>query len=319
MRIARPAALAAAVCLLAAGCGTVPYQARTTARTQHPHRVSGVPSSAHNEVLAAREAARLLARTPLPAGAAALPRVPRALARPVIGPAAAQSLVDKTKSWRLPLPFARARAWVTAHRPDGLAQSDTGTIGGRGGVTAAGYAYGAPATAAWQSAELVLSVAPDGPHASYLRADGSAIWLDPRPVRFTTPGPRARLTVAGPCPATDQHVVGVRNPGSGLTRRLLPAGQPLAGRECRYYGLNGHPWRLRSTTRLTAARARRLAAAMNRIPLSHTLGGVFNCPMDDGSAEIIALSYPGRPDVDLWDPLNGCVFISNGFILVGGP
>jgi hypothetical protein len=36
--------------------------------------------------------------------------------------------------------------------------------------------------------------------------------------------------------------------------------------------------------------------------------------MDDGSAEIIALSYASRPTVDLWVTLNGCRYIANGFI-----
>jgi hypothetical protein len=37
--------------------------------------------------------------------------------------------------------------------------------------------------------------------------------------------------------------------------------------------------------------------------------------MDDGSAEVLALAYPGRPDVDLWVTLNGCRDVSNGYIL----
>ena len=36
--------------------------------------------------------------------------------------------------------------------------------------------------------------------------------------------------------------------------------------------------------------------------------------MDDGAAEVIALSYTGRPAVDLWVKLNGCQYVANGFI-----
>jgi hypothetical protein len=54
-----------------------------------------------------------------------------------------------------------------------------------------------------------------------------------------------------------------------------------------------------------------------RTRLSHALDGVTHCPMDDGAAEVIALSYRGRPDVDLWVPLNGCGGISNGYIMAG--
>ncbi len=57
---------------------------------------------------------------------------------------------------------------------------------------------------------------------------------------------------------------------------------------------------------------------MARMPLSHPDGEVVNCPMDDGSAEVLALAYPGRPDVDLWIKLNGCGGVSNGYITAGG-
>jgi hypothetical protein len=57
---------------------------------------------------------------------------------------------------------------------------------------------------------------------------------------------------------------------------------------------------------------------MARLPLSHTDGAVVHCPMDDGSAEILALAYPGRPDVDLWIKLNGGASVSNGYIAAGG-
>jgi hypothetical protein len=82
--------------------------------------------------------------------------------------------------------------------------------------------------------------------------------------------------------------------------------------------MNGHPFRLRSQTTLTAAAAARLARTMQRLTLSHTVGGVVNCPMDDGSAEIVALSYAGRPAVDLWVKLNGCRYAANGFIETAG-
>ncbi len=51
---------------------------------------------------------------------------------------------------------------------------------------------------------------------------------------------------------------------------------------------------------------------MARKSLSHPVGPIGSCLMDDGSAEMIALAYPGRPDVDLWVKLNGCLGVSNG-------
>ena len=44
----------------------------------------------------------------------------------------------------------------------------------------------------------------------------------------------------------------------------------------------------------------------------------MNCPADDGSAQVLALAYPGPVDVDLWVKLNGCGGVSNGHITAGG-
>lgn len=78
--------------------------------------------------------------------------------------------------------------------------------------------------------------------------------------------------------------------------------------------MNGHPFRLRGRTTLTAAPAARVARNMQRLMLSHTVGAIAGCPMDDGPAEIITLSYAGRPAVDLWVKLSGCRYAANGFI-----
>jgi hypothetical protein len=232
------------------------------------------------------------------------------------------SLVDQARAWRLAMPFGRAAAWLQGHRvARPLAGSGSGT---NGTVQDAGYSYRGPASAAWQSALLDVEVvsAPGG--TSVLRADGVVVWLDPAPARDQPGGPRIRVTVAGGCPGRDTHeaagggpavpATDVTNDGADLAGRLLPAAAPAAGLECRYYGLNGHPFQLRAATRLSAAQARRVAATMAAVPLSHPLGEVTSCPDDDGSAEVIALSYPGRGDVDLWVTLNGCTSVSNGFI-----
>lgn len=230
------------------------------------------------------------------------------------------SLVDRVMTWRVRLPFAAARAWLSAHRPRGL-HSDGSANGGNGitGWTSmVGDSYSGPANPAWASADLEISTAPAGENASVIRVDAVIVWLDPRPVRSGPGVHPVRVTVSGGCPLTDRGVTGVANPGHVLTRRLLPPGQPTAGLRCRYDGLNGHPWHLVAARRLTATAARRAARSMARIPLSHTDGGVMSCPMDDGSFEVLALAYPNRPDVDLWIKLNGCGGISNGYITVRG-
>jgi len=112
-------------------------------------------------------------------------------------------------------------------------------------------------------------------------------------------------------PSAQLEVEVVSAPGG---TSVLRADGVAAGLECRYYGTNGPRFQLRAVTRLSAAQARRVAATMAAVPLSHPLGEVTGCPDDDGSAEVIALSYPSRGDVDLWVTLSGCTTVSNGFI-----
>jgi hypothetical protein len=181
-----------------------------------------------------------------------------------------------------------------------------------------GYGYAGAVNLAWQSAELDIEVAPAGPDSSFMRADGLVTWLDPVPVRDTAVGRRLRVLVSQGCPASDGNVVGVTNPGAHLGIALVPPGLPSSGLRCRYDGMNGHPFQLAQQQLLSAAQARAIALSMARTPLSHTIGGTVICPMDDASAELIVLAYPGRPDVDLWAYLSGCGGVSNGFISAGG-
>ena len=326
-------------CMLAAGCGSLRADGRpgTAAVWTDPAAVrTGTPggspgaTAAGNRELARKQALALLALVQLPGGAVRLRSAPRALPVPELGTPAVSSLVDRSRSWRVPVPFAQAVTWLGTEQPgslhqgglreDGLQQDgSTGQprAGGTGRTIIIGYTYDGPPNPAWQSADLGIEVAPAGSDASVIRADGQVVWLDPVPEQDPSLARPMRLTVAGGCPDSDAGFGDVANSGPGLTGRLLPGTAPAAGLECRYYGLNGHAWRLRSATPLNAAAAARVASSMARIPLSHPDGEVLNCPLDDGSAEVIALSYAGRPDVDLWISLSGCGGVSNGYILGG--
>ena len=309
--------------LLAVGCGSVraPAQpgAAAVARTQLPP-ASKSATIAGNEKLARTQARWLMSLVPLPPGAAPLRAAPPSLPGPALGAPSLTSQIDISRSWRLPMPLAQAILWLQAHRPTGLPEN--GSANGWGpqpSDATAGYSYAGQANAAWQSADLELGVAWASAGTSIMRADAVVIWLDPVPLPDNAPGPRVHVSVTERCPATDEHLVGVTNQGTDLKSRLLPAAAPTAGLECTYYGLNGRPWQLRARVILDAAAARRLAATLARQPLSHTVGGAFNCPLADGSAQIIALAYPGRPDVDVWNMLNGCSYLANGFITTRNP
>jgi hypothetical protein len=313
-------AVAAAIlaCLLATACDSLPAAVTAASTT--------APTAAGNRELAEHEAARLLSLTPVPDGAVRLGPVPRSLPGPALGTPGVTSLIDQVRSWRLPMTLAQATAWLHAHAPRGLRDDGSTTRWGPQGVNMIGYGYAGPGSPAWQSAELDIALAPAGSRASVLRADGVVVWLDPVPVPDSEPGRRMRVTVAGSCPASDAGFAGVTNPsvtshsvtnhGADLARRLLPGGAPTAGLECRYAGIGGGH-RLRNATRLNAAAAQQVAAPLAQLPLSHVDGGVTSCPADDGSAEVVALSYPHLADVDLWINLSGCGGVSNGHIVLG--
>lgn len=227
------------------------------------------------------------------------------------------TLIDSVRSWRVKMPFAHLVAWLKKHRPRGLPDVGSSSQTDQGRLTMVGFDYAGRTSPAWQSSDLEIAVAPAGKNASVLRADGVVVYLDPRPIPDNAKGPRLRVTLAGGCPRSDAGIVGVRNHGPGLRHRLLPRARPTAGLVCRYNGLNGRAFRLRKATRLDPAQARRLARSMSRLPLSHTDGGVFNCPEDDLSYQVVALAYPHRSAVDLWVKLTGCTYVANGFILAG--
>ena len=256
----------------------------------------------------------------VPPGAVPVASPPRSLPGPPIGTPLVSSLVDRVLAWQVRLPFTAVQAWPAAHPPRGLtadgSASAKNTVTGQ--TTMSGTSYRGPASLAWRSADLELSAAPAGPDATAIRADAVIVWLEP-PVP-SAPGPGSvRVTLSGGCPPTDKNVTGVTNAaGEGLARRLLPAGQPSGGLRCRYDGLNGDPWHLVAAQRLSTAAARRTASQMASLPLGQPAGEIVNCPMDDGSAEVLVLAYPNRPDVDLWVALNGCGGVSNGYLSAGG-
>jgi hypothetical protein len=314
------------MCALATACGSAPAPSAAPAAraVRHPSA-----TEAGNRNLADAEARKLLSTAPVRAGAVPLGTAPKSLSVPAMGLPGAQSLADDSRSWRLQMPFHAAAAWLARHRPPGLPRDGVSGIAAPIPVQPpgqppfhppgmAGYSYSGPANAAWASAELDVEVAPAGPHSSVLRADGLVIWLDPVPVPDSVVGKRMRVLVRGGCPSSDASVVGVTNPGARLVHSLLPSAQPSAALTCRYDGGNGHPFSLASHQLSSAKQARRLAASMERIPLGHIIGGGGSCPLDDGSAEVVAFSYPGgRADVDLWISVSGCGGVSNGYIRVG--
>jgi hypothetical protein len=308
--IGRGAATVAAV-MLAAGCAAAPGRGSgVNPGASRPAAVAPA-SAADNRSSAEREARRLLRLTPVPPGAVAVGAL-AALPYPAIGIPVADAVVDRTRWWRVGMSADQTLAWMRAHPPAGLTPSGSVTVSGRGSRPLRGYSYGEADSDAWREAQLQVGVTPLGPDASGVRADAILMWLDPRPAGDVAQGDRLRVAVAGGCPRSDRGAAGVSNAGADLDRAMLPAADPTAALVCRYAGVATN--RLVAERRLDAAGARRVASVAWQATLSHPVGGVVNCPADDGSAIVVAFAYPGRADVDLWFTPSGCAALSNGHV-----
>jgi hypothetical protein len=151
--------------------------------------------------------------------AAALRRVPQRPATPY--------LVDISRWWRLRMmPMVSALSWLRAHPPAGLDLAGSGSGSGPCGPFAY-LIYEDTSTAAYNSATLLIEVAPDGPDASAVRADGQTTWIPPRPS------------------ATDV---------------------PLDGSEAQLLVYRGEPTHVLARRTLNGAAALRLARVVNRLP-----------------------------------------------------
>jgi hypothetical protein len=102
---------------------------------------------------------------------------------------------------------------------------------------------------------------------------------------------------------------------SGST--LVPD-QPSVASVCRYAGLNDpHPQALVKSSTVTGTRLDQLVAAMNTG--KPTPGGVYNCPMDSGAADVVQFGYSTTGPVDVAVDLNGCRGENNGHRTVAVP
>jgi hypothetical protein len=322
VKVKRAAALLAVLCVAATGCQHKATGAATpTAPRDGSAAQSSAPSAMHptvasNKRAAVREADRLLREAVLPKSATPLHQpLPHALAQPNMGFATATSTVDHRQAWQVAMSMPALARWIEAHGPAHLLRDGSSGSSVRGRTVARGFSFTeVHKNRAWESAGLIVSIAPLGPRVSAVRTDGIVVWLDPRPLRDTARGRRVHLRVSDPCPLSITHVVGVRNPDLAvLHHALLPPGRPSAGVVCSYRG--ARETSARQT--LDAAAAAHFATAVRRLRLAHADGEVQHCAMLAETPVIVALSY-GTGDIDLWLPAGGCARVGNGWILSGG-
>jgi len=314
--VKRTAAVLAALCVAATGCGQVRVSGHST-----PVTPQGAKARAHqatyaaNRMAAAREADRLLSLARLPKRATPLGTLPRSLSQPNMGVAVATTLIDQHQAWQVPMSMDALARWVRGHAPAHLQASGSSSSTDRRGLVARGFSFDDRAGSdAWEQASLIVSIASIGAGSSAIRLDGMVVWLDPRPQRDSARGHRVHLDVADACPRSLAGVVGVRNgEASTLRHALLPAADPAGGVVCRYPRAGAGPMRRHLSTDL----AGRVAAAVRRLRLSHADGEIFSCPADFGAVTIAVLHYRGG-DVDLWVRPTGCATLANGYIQAMG-
>jgi hypothetical protein len=321
----RLVAVSLAGLLAAASCGTASSEAGhpgspLVAPAGQTTLTSSTATVAHNRAATRAEAARLLALTPLPAGATTIKKQPADLDGPAMGVPETPSLIDLHRYWIVDQPMAVVAAYVKAHPPTHLTYAGGGSGTTHGVLTSEGFAWSEPNRKYAEELQDEVSLAPaNNGQSTYLRGDGVGEWLDPRPVRDPSAGPRFHVDLAAGCPGKDNVQEDVRNEGGDLNQRLLPSAKPTAALICEYDGGNRKPhFGLGRSAQLDAADAARLASRFGRLQVPHTDGGSSSCPMDDGTGNLVIFAYRGRPDVDLLAAANGCQSVRNGDIEVSG-
>jgi hypothetical protein len=168
-----------------AGCGTVsvppggdpsaPGGAATTA--------PGIPAPpAGSRAEAAALAGNLLSRLRLPASTRRLPSTPAPpfLSQPASEPVD-RALLDEHRFFAVAEPPGALSGYLVAHVPDGMTSFGTGEGSGPGEPTTLDVLYLArPVPAGIYSAQVDLTMVPDGSGGSRLRADAQVIWYPSR-------------------------------------------------------------------------------------------------------------------------------------------
>ena len=115
-----------------------------------------------------------------------------------------------------------------------------------------------------------------------------------------------RITVSGGCPASLGNHNGVSNGGLGFWFEMVPR-NPTRAMVCDYPPAPPPPM---SQATLTGPEAERLSAAADSSSTyrPHNNG----CAWSGGNITVVAFSYQGRSDVDLWFEPGDCGLLTNG-------
>jgi len=312
--------------VIATACASTVTAADTTSFVATEKAAINATSTDPHYGEAVTEAQHLLALAPIPPGATEVQGPPpKVLSGPAGGTPGSRHLLDSSQLWTVPMSMDETMKWVEDHAPAQV-RSVGGSKSGNfrtGEVTSRGVSWGATSTVAYDTAQVEVGVAPDGPGRSILRADGMAVWISTAPVPDTRTGPRIRVTLKSGCPESIARYADVENQDAALEQGLVPPGDPTAGLICLYgtttpsNDFNGNA--LQRSVILSSNAASELAQAVGAIRLGFAGGKVHSCPVDlvGGPMEIIVLGYAAEPDVNLWYGATGCPGLDNGFVEAG--
>lgn len=183
--------------------------------------------------------------------------------------------------------------------------------------------YFVPASPAYYTAELDLSIVRNGAGTAF-RAGASVGAWDPTPLPDSAHGKRLRVLPSSGCPKTNEGAVGVTNPQFHLTTSLIPTAVPSRGLICWYkappfrFGTPPRPYSLVASQPLNSSQVRNIASTMVAFPIGRPdYPYSTNCPAALFENAIIALEYPGGKVADVFWADSGCQTMANGYILQG--
>jgi len=239
-------------------------------------------------------------------------------------PAGNTHFVDTTHWWIVPMSMRETFRWLSRHGPPNVRYS-VGESGGDGSRLV-GFHISDDTSQAYTDRAIQYSMAAiDGGHTA-VRVDGTAMWLTSTPVPDRLGAPAIRITAARGCPASLAGYHNVSNPPSeDLKKQVVPSADPTAALVCRYEkrvpSYTAPLPKFTPVTTLRSSGAHKLALQLRTLKVGFDGGGIGSCPLGLITlTEIVVLSYPDRPDVDLWYGGGGCrSVIANGFVLADDP
>lgn len=260
------------------------------------------------------EATRLLSLVQPPPGARPLSTNPAGTDPAPLGDLWVRP-VACSASWALPMTYAEATTWLRSYTPDRAKPLGKGLhvpSPGRA-ESASNRTYDPDSRPPRLLADfLTLSLHRGPENTGVLRADGIAAPYVDLPQRDDASEDPVRVLADGPCPATVVPYPAIVNPGPpDLDRALVPPDETPDGGLICYYGGDGL-WGQRTLDRAAAGRIARAAQRVDLTWNGHT-GPRSGLSTSLGVA-MLALSYPGRPDVDVWAAYPGTPLVRNGHV-----